>query len=182
MTIGAALIQLLSAAIAGGLGGWFVLLGVNAQFRRQSEAACRALLQEVGANCDALIEMMKVPRGQGWPEGTANPGWLHHSVWDAQVHYVVQLLDPWTLALVVRAYAMLDSVPEMRILNFTGTGIPYDHSGWIHGHLYRAREAFAPARDYLENFVATQGSSSGVLPFSMAKAARRLQRHFPWSK
>jgi len=100
-------------------------LGVRAQFRTQGEAACRALFLEVRANYDALAEMVKVVSSDsGWPTGKPNPGWLHRSIWDAQVPYVAQLLDERTLELVVRAaYATLDSVPEMRVASSKGLAV-----------------------------------------------------------
>jgi hypothetical protein len=42
--------QLIASGVGGAIGGSFVLLGVNAQFRSQSEAALRALMVEVGLN------------------------------------------------------------------------------------------------------------------------------------
>ena len=162
--------QLVASSVGGAIGGSFVVIGVNMQFRRLSEAACRAVLLEVQANYEALAEMIQVAPGEAWRDGKANPGWLNRSVWDAQLHYVVQLLDPRTRQLVVRAYATLDSVPEMRISNYRGPGVPYSNGGWINDHFKRSCEAFRQARDYLGDFVADQDSWRRFLPMWIVKS------------
>ena len=161
--------QLITSAIGGAIGGSFVVIGVNMQFRRQSEAACRALLIEVRANYDALAEMIKRPSNSEWAAGQPNPGWLSRSVWDAQLQNIVQLLDSRILEFVARAYATLDPIPEMRMTNFAGYGIPYAHGGWIDQQILRAYEAFRPARDYLGDFVSNQDSWRRFLPVWIMK-------------
>jgi hypothetical protein len=131
-------------------------LGVRDQFRRQGEAACHALLLEVRANYDALTEMTKLLSTTGWAAGKANPGWLNQSIWDSQVAYVAQLLDPRTLNLVVQAYSTLAAVPEMRWSREIGPQghQPYLSDGWVNDHITKAYEAFRSATEYLGEFVA----------------------------
>jgi len=176
VSFGKAVVQLASAAIGGGIGGSFVVVGVNLQFRRQSEAACRALLLEVQSNYEALAEMIKVPSGDPWPNGKAHPGWLHRSVWDTQLSYVVPLLDRRTLELVVRAYATLDSIPDMKLANVAHPGVPYAHGGWINERISTAYEAFRPARDYLGDLVVNQSRWTRLLPKWVIRVAARARR------
>jgi len=49
--------QLFASAIGGAIAGYFVVVGVRLQFRRQSEAALRALMVEVTANKEVALEI-----------------------------------------------------------------------------------------------------------------------------
>lgn len=145
--------QLIVAVTGGAVGGYFVLLGVRAQFKSQSMAACRALLVEVKGNYEALAGMTeRLATGADWESGKPHPGWLSHSVWSNQLPFVAQELDARTAELVIKAYRMLDALPEMRLRNQTAT-IPYQHGGWISLHLMNAHEAFRQANDHLGDFV-----------------------------
>lgn len=145
--------QLIVAVAGGGVGGYFVLLGVRAQFKSQSKAACRALLAEVRGNYEALSGMTeKLAVGSAWEAGKPNPGWLSHSVWISQLPFVVQELDARTAETVIKAYRMLDALPEMRLNNQTFP-VPYQSGGWISAHLMNAHEAFRQANDRLGDFV-----------------------------
>lgn len=114
------------AAIAGGLvAGYFVLPGVNVQFRRQSEAACRALFIEVVSNNQTLSGMtLRLAEQRAWEPAQPNPGWLSQAVWSTQLPLVVQLVDPRTAEALVKAYSFLAALPEMR-QNNVATGVPY---------------------------------------------------------
>jgi hypothetical protein len=143
--------QLVAAVAGGAVGGYFVLLGVRAQFKSQSRAACRALLVEVRGNYEALAGMTeRLATGGDWETGKPNPGWLSHSVWSSQLPFVAQELDARTAELVIKAYRMLDALPEMRLQN---AAVPYQHGGWISVHLMNAHEAFRQANDHLRDFV-----------------------------
>jgi len=62
--------QLVASVAGGSVGGALVLLGVNAQFARQSKAACEALLVEVKANYEALDDMLERKASDaGWEAG-----------------------------------------------------------------------------------------------------------------
>jgi hypothetical protein len=163
VSFGASIVQLLSAAIGGFIGGSFVLVGVLFQFRRQSEAACRALLLEVRGNVKALAQMMPL-LGSGWVVGKANPGWLNRSIWDRQLPYIVQLLDAQTAAALVEAYGTLDAIPEMRQANFAGAGVPYVHGGWITTHIDRACTKFQATEDALGRFAGSYSPWADVIP------------------
>ena len=153
MTFGAAIIQLLSAAIAGVLGGWFVLLGVNAQFRRQGEAALKALKVEVDSNLEAATDIVGNKRDV-FEVGKPDPGWLKHGIWDSQLPYVAQILDQPTLLLVSRAYGTLSTVPAMEgSAAQRGTSdVRYFRGGWIEISLNEIHVAFSDASQALENF------------------------------
>src|SRR5258708_6709661 len=111
--------QLFASAIGGAVGGLFVLLGVNTQFRRQAEAALRALIVEVDSNTRIALQMTEGSaernKAGAFPQLGPDPGWLKRSVWDSQLPYVVQVLvqDKDTLTLVSDAYGSLDSVSRM---------------------------------------------------------------------
>lgn len=109
--------QLFASAIGGAVGGSFVLLGVNTQFRRQAEAALRALIVEVDSNAKIALEMTQGSaerqKAGAFPQWGPDPGWLKRSVWDSQLPYVVQVLDQDTLTLVSDAYGSLDPVSRM---------------------------------------------------------------------
>jgi hypothetical protein len=49
--------QLFASAIGGAIAGYFVVVGVKLQFRRQSEAALRSLMVEVTSNKEAALSM-----------------------------------------------------------------------------------------------------------------------------
>jgi hypothetical protein len=106
--------QLFASAIGGAIAGYFVVVDVKLQFRRQSEAGLRALKVEVAADKEAAFEMNRnrTPSGD-FKAGHPHPGWLKHSIWDAQLTSFVQLLDAETLIVVRQAYSLLESVPAM---------------------------------------------------------------------
>jgi hypothetical protein len=144
--------QLFASAIGGAIAGYLVLVGVNLQFRRQSEAALRALKAEVAANKEAAIEMNRnrTPSGD-FKAGHPHPGWLKHSIWDSQLTSFVQLLDAEALIVVRRAYSLLDSVPAM-FNERRGPGDPrFSVGGWIDGELVKIETAFCRADQTLEN-------------------------------
>jgi len=122
-------------------------------------------------NCDVLTEMTKNQPGTApWEMGKANPGWLHHSVWDSQLPSIVQVLDQQTVGSIVKAYATLDAIPEMRLK--TGSGVPYDFGGWIAAHIAKASEAFQEAEPNLRDFVARYNPWLALLPeWIQSKAA-----------
>jgi hypothetical protein len=144
--------QLIASAVGGGVGGSFVLWGLNVQFRRQSEAALRAVVVEVNGNVKAALQMFE-NRGKAYPAGHANPGWLKHSIWDSQLTYLVQLLDQPTLTKMVHAYGTLEVVPSMRVMTVTGVAREiYDSGGWVDTKLDEIRFAFLDAQQALEDF------------------------------
>lgn len=110
-----ALVQIIASVLGGLVAGWFVVLGVRLQFRRQSEAALRALMAEVLGNKEAALDMTQSASAGSFEAGHADPGWLKHSIWDSQLPYVVQLFDEGTLVVVRNAYSLLDAVPAMII-------------------------------------------------------------------
>lgn len=144
--------QLFASAIGGAIAGYCVVVGVKLQFRRQSEAALRALKVEVAANKEAAFEMNRnrTPSGD-FKAGHPHPGWLKHSIWDAQLTSFVQLLDAETLIGVRQAYSLLESVPAM--FNETrGAGEPrFNYAGWIDGELVKIETAFSRADQALTN-------------------------------
>jgi hypothetical protein len=156
MKCDAALIDALvpaAASIIGGLvGGWFVLLGVRSQSRRQSEAAFRALMVEVSNNSEAAADMTRQTSGAFAP-GHPDPGWLKHSIWDSQLPYVVPLFDEGTLIMVRLAYSLLDAVPAMEFPeNAQRPSLSrYVRGGWIDAHLVKVRIAFSDADQALKN-------------------------------
>jgi hypothetical protein len=95
-----AILQSIASVISGLVAGGFVVVGVRLQFRRQSEAASRALRVAVSGNKEAAVEMTPEKRQAPTPfePGRPDPGWLKHSIWDAQFPYVVQLFDEGTLS------------------------------------------------------------------------------------
>src|SRR5712692_2462639 len=129
------------------------------------------------ANCNALVEMIKSPSSSGWNAGRPNPGWLHRSIWDTQVPYVVQVLDSRTLKLVVEAYASIDSVPLMRLASHTGLAVQYANGAWVDDYFKQAYEAFRPANDYLGDFVAELDRQASWPP--LEKVRKRI-RQFVW--
>jgi hypothetical protein len=144
--------QLFASAIGGAIAGYFVVVGVQLQFRRQSEAALRAVMVEVTANTEAAKVMNRelIP---GFRPGHPDPGWLKHSTWDSQLPYVVQLLDEGTLIAVRYAYTLLESVPAMvnAALPLSGVGPRFIHGGWIDEELVKIERAFSDADQALES-------------------------------
>jgi hypothetical protein len=140
--------------VGGLVAGYFVVIGVYAQFRRQSQSACRALLVEMRTNVEALEEMAARKADTPWEQGKANPGWLQRSVWDAQLPFLVQVLNQNTLDRVVRAYGTLDAIPEMALKNAAGPGPAYAYGGWIEVSIRKIQDAFPPAEAALGETVA----------------------------
>ena len=147
------LAQLVASSVGGAIGGSFVLWGVNAQFRSQSRAACRALLVETKSNSKAAKAMAMKPENVPWKEGEPNPGWLKSSVWTSQLPYIVQILDQPTLEAVVSAYGTLDVVPEMAIRNMVSPGPSYAYGGWIEKHVRQITIAFDAAEKALDRLI-----------------------------
>jgi hypothetical protein len=162
MTVGAALIQLLSAAIAGGLGGWFVLLGVNAQFRRQSEAALRALFIEVEGNASVATQMVgAIANGTASEAGKPNPGWLRRGIWDSQLPLLSQILDHEALRNATLAYSALEVVRQIPLTG-ASSGEVYAHGGWIDIEIVKIRDAFEKAKGCLGKLIAVQDRQAGL--------------------
>ena len=141
--------QFIASVAGGAIGGSFVLWGVNLQSQRQGEAACRALLVEVGANLRALKEMNGRQPVDSWSMGKPNPGWLTQSVWKSQLPYIVQRIGQETLRLLVEAYGTFDALPDMRALRPSDSSTRYAVGGWIEEHLKRMETAFSPAEEQL---------------------------------
>jgi hypothetical protein len=144
--------QLFASAIGGFIAGYFVVVGVRLQFRRQSEAALRALMVEVTKNKEVALEMnrSRTPSGE-FQMGNPDPGWLKHSIWDSQLAYVVQLFDAGTLAMVRHAYTLLESVPAMVNERHERGDPRFSHGGWIDAELEKIQTAFSDADQALEN-------------------------------
>ena len=127
-----------------------MLRATKMQFDRQSESACRALKLEVEANVEAISEMIQ-DRNNGFPFGHADPGWLKHAIWDFQLPYIVQTLDPLTLADLQSAYSTLEAVPTMRTQTEQGVDIGYMRGGWVEAHLDKMRAEFDQAENSLRD-------------------------------
>jgi hypothetical protein len=112
-----ALVQIVASAVGGLIAGWFVVVGVRLQFRRQSEAALRALIIEADTNAKIALQMVRATdernKANGFPQLGPDPGWLKRAVWDSQLPFVVQVLDQNALALVSEAYGSLETVSGM---------------------------------------------------------------------
>jgi hypothetical protein len=174
MTVGAAFIQLLSAAIAGGLGGWFVLLGVNAQFRRQSEAALRALFIEVEGNASVAAQMVgAIANGTAFEAGKPNPSWLRRGIWDSQLPLLSQILDHEALRVATLAYSSLEVVRQMPrpALSGAASAEVYSHGGWIDIEIVKIRDAFKSAENCLVHLIAEQDRQAG-LPWTKKLSAQ----------
>lgn len=72
------------AIIGAVIGGLFVVWAVQLQFKRQSEAACRALKVEIEGNLEAISQMIGDRPALQYPDGHADPGWLKRGTWDSQ--------------------------------------------------------------------------------------------------
>ena len=73
--------QLIASGVGGAIGGSFVLWGVKAQFRRQSDSALGALRVEIDRNVEAAADMTQHHSASGgYLGGHADPGWLKHSI------------------------------------------------------------------------------------------------------
>lgn len=183
MRLGTALLQLASAAIGGGIGGSFVLWGVNVQFRRQSEAALRAVMVEVDANVRVAKEIVgdqadRHRRG-AFKSGDPDPDWLRRGVWDSQLPYLVQILDHPTLTKVSDAYGALEAVPRMRYVR-TDVGLHFAVSGWIEEHLWKIMHSFCAAQGALQD--AEQKVNSKRWTNRLRSAPRRLRDRLRWPR
>jgi len=145
--------QLFASAIGGAIAGYFVVVGVNLQFRHQSRAALRALMLEVSENEEAALDMTQsAPYTAGNFElGRADPGWLKRSIWDSQLPLIIQLLDDDTLKIVGRAYSLLEAVPAMVKDNVKPGASHFYRGGWVDTQLVRIQTAFSEADKALEN-------------------------------
>ena len=175
MTIMDAVVPIVASVI----GGVFVLVAVNWQFRQQRKAALRALMVEVSGNKEAAADMTRQKLGD-FEQGRPDPGWLKHSIWDSQLPYVVQLFDEGTLIMVRYAYSLLDAVPAMQIPEHVLRQQPwssrYARSGWVDEHLIKIRTAFQDADQALENL--RKGRASETLRQRVKNAFAVL---WPWS-
>jgi hypothetical protein len=149
--------QVAAAAIGGIVGGLFVLIAVEMQFRRQNKAALRALTSEVTGNKEIAADIMAyLPfNPDTFEPGHADPGWFKHSIWDSQLPYAVQVLDEPTLLIVRHAYGLLDAIPGMLIprgglYHPPGTS-EYARKQWIDDHLKKISIAFQDADQALAN-------------------------------
>jgi len=138
VTMMAFIAQLLTSVAGGIVGGYFVVVGVNIQSRRQEEAALRALLVEVIWNLNAAVRMVQQLEDRSsdrstFDSGGANPGWLRRSIWDSQLVNVVNGLSPETLTKLLNAYATLEAVPNMIYSPPGGSQnvTQYARGGWI---------------------------------------------------
>jgi hypothetical protein len=133
--------------------GYFVVVGVRLQFRRQNEVALRGLMAEVVGNKEAALDMTQSASAGIFEAGHADPSWLKHSIWDSQLPYVVQLFDGGTRLMVRYAYSLLDAVPAMIIPE--GSRPPgssrYARGGWVDTHLIKVQTAFRDADQALDN-------------------------------
>jgi hypothetical protein len=109
--------QLISSVLGGAVGGSFVLFGVNAQFDRQSRAALRALIIEVDSNAIIALQMTQGTAERqnagAFPQLGPDPGWLKSSIWDSQLPFLVQALNPDALRLASDAYGSLAPISRM---------------------------------------------------------------------
>lgn len=153
--------QLVTSAIGGFFGGFFVVIGVNLQSRHQEDAALQALLVEVEWNSNAAIRMVsqlddKSVRRSTFDAGNANPGWLRRSVWDSQLTNVVNVLNTDALTKLMNAYATLESVPNM-VYAPPGSAptITRDYAigGWIDGRIREMKTFFQLASDSLREII-----------------------------
>jgi hypothetical protein len=80
------------------------------------------------------------------------------------------------LELVARIYGTLDAIPEMRMVNLAGPGVPYACGGWINEHIARAYDAFRQAKDHLGDFVADLDRPLRLIPQPLRRAGRALRR------
>lgn len=146
--------QLFASAIGGLVAGYFVVVGVKLQFRRQSEAALRALMIEVGLNAAFAGQMVadrSNPKNQGFLPGHPDPGWLKKATWNSQLPYVVQLLDEETLNKVVTAYLLLEPLPQMAQASERRM-VGFPSYSWIDTQLQVIHQRFTEAKGALENF------------------------------
>jgi hypothetical protein len=146
--------QLIASGVGGAIGGSFVMLGVNKQFRRQGDAALGALRIEINTNEAAAAQMVQAVAAGGptdrFEAGKADPSWLHHSIWDSQLPFFVQRVDPESLARLSEAYSTLEAVPNMVHKDQHGSHRYYDRGGWIDVHINKIREAFLSAQQQLD--------------------------------
>lgn len=151
MKFWAAMVQLSSSAIGGALGGWFVLLGVKAQFHEQRLSALRALGVEVRGNEKAAVEMIQDRKGLDvFESGKADPGWLKSAIWQSQLPYVAQALDDDALSAVTQAYGSLELVRGMFVYVQPENRPRYCRGGPYEAQLDLIANSFAHARSALE--------------------------------
>src|SRR5258708_25095891 len=89
--------QLVTSIAGGGMGGFFVVVGVNIQSRRQELAALPSLLVEVEWNHNAGLRMVdqvdeKSVNRNTFETRVGDPSWLMRSIWDSQLVNVVNRL------------------------------------------------------------------------------------------
>ena len=156
------------------IGGSFVLLGVNSQFRRQSESALRALRVEIDANrlaADLMTQAWAAGGPKEWFEaGKADPSWLRRSIWDSQLPFFVQLVDQETLARLSEAYSTLEAVPGMLANNPNAAHRQYIRGGWIDAHIVKIGGAFLTAQQHLDRVQTRRNSERWFV---------RLREHLP---
>jgi hypothetical protein len=141
------------AVIGAIIGGLFVMRAVQLQFKRQSEAACRALRVEIEGNLEAISQMISDRPVLQYPDGHADPGWLKRGIWDSQLPYLAQALDPLTLADLQLAYSTLEPLPRMRLQRRVEGDevVRYARGGWIETHLDTMKTLFDQAENSLRD-------------------------------
>jgi hypothetical protein len=170
--------QLIASGVGGAIGGSFVLWGVKAQFRRQSDSALGALRVEIDRNVEAAADMTQHHSASGgYLGGHADPGWLKHSIWDSQLPFIVQRLDQPTLLIVSRAYATLDAVPAMAVANSSRS---FARGGWVEAHLAEIHCSFSDAQQALAN-LENRLRGSDHLNNRLGSFWASLKNHF-WSR
>jgi hypothetical protein len=141
------------AIIGAVIGGLFVVWAVQLQFKRQSEAACRALKVEIEGNLEAISQMIGDRPALQYPDGHADPGWLKRGTWDSQLPYLAQALDPLTLTDLQLAYSALEPLPRMRLQRRSEGDevVRYARGGWIETHLDTMKALFEQAENSLRD-------------------------------
>lgn len=154
--------QLIASVMGGAVGGSFVLLGVNAQFNRESRAALRALIIEVDSNAKVAREMTRGTaerqKANAFPQWGPDPGWLKRSVWESQLSYVVQIVDPDTLQSVSDAYGSLDPISRMFYRFPDQPQGVWMVGGWVNSSLDRIEASFRSASQALHSLQETLDS------------------------
>jgi hypothetical protein len=151
--------QLFTSIAGGGMGGFFVVVGVNIQARRQEDAALRTLLVEVQWNAtasDRMVDQIMDPANAGYfNDGEPDPSYLRRSIWDSQLVNVVNALDVETLTNLMNAYATIEAVPGMRLSppgsspNFRR----YARGGWIDEKVKAMKTFFNLAGESLRSVI-----------------------------
>ena len=84
----------------------------------------------------------------------ADPSWLKHTIWNAQMPFFVQLLDDETLRKLVQAYSTLEAVPQMLWRPGPDHDPVYVRGGWIDSHIAKIQSAFLTAGQHMDRLQA----------------------------